>query len=84
MSPTAVAVTLKALRRARDLSLREVLQQDLRLSIRFAAHGDFPEGIRAQIIDKDRRPSWDPRSLDAVTRASVDAFFVPSADELSL
>jgi enoyl-CoA hydratase len=84
MSPIAVAVTLEAIRRARHLSLREVLQQDLRLSIRFAAHGDFPEGIRAQIIDKDRRPSWDPHSLDAVTRASVDAFFAPSADELSL
>ena len=31
------------------MTLAEVLQQDLVLSVRFAAHPDFPEGIRAQI-----------------------------------
>lgn len=84
MSPTAVAVTLKALRRARDMTLAEVLQQDLVLSVRFAHHPDFPEGIRAQIIDKDRRPIWNPRSLDGVTPADIDAFFAPAPPDLLL
>lgn len=77
MSPIAVAVTLRAIRRARSMTLAEVLDQDLLLSVRFAAHHDFPEGIRAQIIDKDRRPRWDPATLELVTPAAVDAFFTP-------
>lgn len=84
MSPTAVAVTLRAIRRARTLSLAEVLQQDLVLSVRFAGHHDFPEGIRAQIIDKDRNPSWDPGSLDGVTAEAVDEFFAPVPASLTL
>lgn len=75
MSPTAVAVTLMAVRRARGMTLAEVLAQDLMLSVRFAGHHDFPEGIRAQIIDKDRQPRWDPRSLDNVIPADIEAFF---------
>lgn len=77
MSPTAVAVTLRAIRLARTMTLAEVLDQDLMLSMRFAAHHDFPEGIRAQIIDKDRRPRWDPAALELVTPVAVDAFFAP-------
>ena len=77
MSPIAVAVTLRAIRRARTMTLAEVLDQDLTLSVRFAAHHDFPEGIRAQITDKDRRPRWNPPTLDLVTPAAVDAFFAP-------
>lgn len=77
MSPTAVAVTLRAIRRARTMTLAEVLDQDLMLSVRFAAGHDFPEGIRAKIIDKDGAPRWSPATLDAVTPAAVDAFFAP-------
>lgn len=84
MSPTAVAVTLRALRRARDMTLAEVLQQDLVLSVRFADHPDFPEGIRAQIIDKDRNPAWNPRSLNGVMPEAIDAFFAPPPPDLVL
>lgn len=73
MSPTAVAVTLRAIRRAASMTLAEVLDQDLTLSIAFAAHHDFAEGIRAQIIDKDRTPRWDPPTLAEV--GDIDAFF---------
>lgn len=74
-SPIAVAVTLRALRRAATMTLAEVLDQDLMLSIRFAAHPDLAEGIRAQIIDKDRHPRWSPATLAEVSAAEVDAFF---------
>ena len=80
VSPTAVAVTLRALRNAASMPLADVLDQDLMLSVRFAAHHDFAEGIRAQIVDKDRNPAWKPRSLDDVTPADVDAFFAPWAE----
>ena len=77
MSPTSLAVTLAGIRRARTLNLTEVLEQDLRVCTRFLAHPDLREGIRAQIIDKDRRPRWNPADPADVDPAEVAAFFAP-------
>lgn len=74
-SPTAVAVTLRAIRRAATMTLAQVLAQDLHLAGLFSAGHDFPEGIRAQIIDKDRTPRWAHASLADVTAAEVDSYF---------
>ena len=77
MSPTALKVTLQATRRAAELTLDEVLEQDLRVGSRFLEHPDLAEGIRAMIIDKDRRPRWNPARLSEVSAADVAAFFEP-------
>jgi enoyl-CoA hydratase len=77
VSPTAVKVTLRASRLAATQTLEQVLEQDYRLGIRFLRHPDLAEGIRAQVIDKDRRPRWSPATLDEVGEADVDAFFAP-------
>ncbi|MDJ0337357.1 enoyl-CoA hydratase/isomerase family protein [Cryobacterium sp. PH31-O1] len=75
-SPTAATVTLESLRRARTLdSLEAVLEQEYRVSLRMVAGPDVIEGIRAQVIDKDRNPAWQPSTLDAVTTAAVQAHF---------
>lgn len=85
-SPTAVKVTLIALRRARRLgSLEQVLDQEYRVSCAALATPDLVEGIRAQVIDKDRNPRWSPAALTDVTEADVDRFFEPlGARELGL
>jgi enoyl-CoA hydratase len=81
LSPTALAVTLEAVRRARALpDLRSVLAQEYGLVLWFAAtQPDLVEGIRAQLIDKDRSPRWQPATIAAVDPATVgEAFaFVP-------
>ena len=77
MSPTALKVTLQAIRLAASMSLDQVLDQDLRVGSRFLEHPDLAEGIRAMIIDKDRRPRWNPAVLDEVTQTDVLAFFEP-------
>ena len=59
-SPTAVKVALESLRRVRGLSLEEALEQEYRVGLRFLAGPDFREGIRAQVVDKDRNPHWQP------------------------
>jgi len=83
-SPTAVSVALEAVRRAAKLeTLEDVLIQDYRVSSAAAHSHDLVEGIRAQIIDKDRNPKWSPASLAAVSAADVDAYFTPVADDLS-
>ncbi|PQZ89060.1 3-hydroxyisobutyryl-CoA hydrolase [Arthrobacter sp. MYb227] len=77
-SPTALAVTLESLHRAGNLeSLEAVLEQEYRVGLRFLESDDFPEGIRAQVIDKDYAPVWNPATLHDVTPESVAAFFAP-------
>ncbi|PBC49406.1 enoyl-CoA hydratase/isomerase family protein [Rhodococcus sp. ACPA1] len=85
-SPTACAVTLKSLRRARQAcSLEEVLDDEFRVSVACLRSPDLVEGIRAQVVDKDRNPHWSPATIDEVDPARVDAFFAPLGDlELGL
>jgi enoyl-CoA hydratase len=65
LSPTGLAVTLAAIRAARELpGLREALEQEYGLVMWFATtQPDLPEGIRAQVIDKDRSPRWQPATV---------------------
>ncbi|GGX37700.1 enoyl-CoA hydratase/isomerase family protein [Streptomyces noursei] len=85
-SPTSLKVTLAALRRARGLgSLERVLDQEYRISCAALTAPDLVEGIRAQVIDKDRNPRWSPAALSEVTDADVARFFAPLGDrELGL
>lgn len=77
-SPTALKVTLSALRRARRPGpLERVLAQEYRVSCRALTVPDLVEGIRAQVIDKDRDPHWSPATLVEVTDADVERFFTP-------
>lgn len=64
LSPTSLVVTLAAVRAAREKNdLRAVLEQDLQLASFFIDRPDMVEGIRAQLVDKDRSPSWSPATL---------------------
>jgi len=77
-SPTAVKTTLAALRRAADLDrLEDALDQDYRVGVRMLASHDFLEGIRAQVIDKDRRPRWSPATLDQISHQMIRDYFEP-------
>lgn len=83
-SPIALSVTLEAVRRAAKLqTLKDVLVQDYRVSSASLRSHDLVEGIRAQLIDKDRNPTWSPAQLAAVTAADVEAYFARVDDDLS-
>ncbi|MFE4805527.1 enoyl-CoA hydratase/isomerase family protein [Streptomyces nigrescens] len=80
-SPTALKVTLAALRAARGLGpLKAVLEQEYRVSYAALSAPDLVEGIRAQVIDKDRTPRWTPATLTEVTDDDVARFFAPLGD----
>jgi len=83
-SPIAVSVALDAVRRAAKLeTLEDVLVQDYRVSSASARSHDLVEGIRAQIIDKDRDPKWSPATLAEITPADIEAYFAPVDDDLT-
>ncbi|GGC95902.1 3-hydroxyisobutyryl-CoA hydrolase [Tersicoccus solisilvae] len=84
-SPTSLCVTLEGVRRARGATrLQEALVNEYRVGLRLLQGHDFPEGVRAQVIDKDRDPHWDPPTLAAVDPAVVAACFAPLEHDLDL
>ena len=73
-SPLSAACTVHLVRRARASDdIRTALQQEYRFTSRSASEGDFVEGIRAAIIDKDRTPRWRHARIEDVTAAEVEA-----------
>lgn len=77
-SPLAMKTTLAAIRRARSLpSLERALEIEFRLCIRLFEGGEFTEGIRALLVDKDRKPAWQPPRYEDVTPAMVADMFAP-------
>ncbi|SNV17378.1 3-hydroxyisobutyryl-CoA hydrolase [Dermatophilus congolensis] len=75
-SPLAVHIALRALREAAAMScLEEVLARDALLARWFTDCPDFHEGVRAQLVDKDRSPRWMHGSLSEVRQAEVEAAF---------
>lgn len=82
LAPTGLAVTLDAVREARDMpNLRAALEGEYRRVMWFVTqHPDLVEGIRAQLIDKDRTPKWNPATIaDLAPDAGAEARdFVPA------
>jgi enoyl-CoA hydratase len=86
-SPKALKLTLAAIRQARRLrSLEEALTAEYRLTVRLFEDGEFPEGVRALLIDKDRKPRWSPPELGDVDAEFVTRYLAPLApgEELTL
>lgn len=84
-SPLAVAAFAEMLNRlAPGATLAEALALEYRFTWRAEAQADFLEGIRALVIDKDRRPRWRHGRIEEVTPAEVAALLAPlGPDELA-
>jgi enoyl-CoA hydratase len=86
-SPLSLKLTLAAIRNARKLgSLEEALNVEYRLCVRLFEHGEFLEGVRALIVDKDRKPKWRPSKLEDVGPDLVAEWLLPlpESEELGL
>jgi enoyl-CoA hydratase/carnithine racemase len=75
-SPTLLSVTLRQLQRGATLSLADCFRMELGMAAHSFEQGDFIEGVRAVLIDKDNTPRWQPSRVEDVTDAMIDAFFV--------
>jgi enoyl-CoA hydratase len=75
VSPSALHWTLRALRRGRDLTLKQALDAEFALTRTTMAHPDFAEGVRAMVVDKDRTPAWQPARIEDVDPTAIDALF---------
>ena len=77
-SPLSMAATLEILHRLRqgEPTIRRSLELEYRFTSRAMQQGDFLEGIRAAIIDKDKTPRW-KHALDSVPMVDVSAMLRP-------
>lgn len=66
MSPSSLVWSLELLRRGADSTLRAALDQELRATRSITPHHEFIEGVRAMVVDKDRKPRWSPARLEEV------------------
>ncbi|MGF6770494.1 enoyl-CoA hydratase/carnithine racemase [Paraburkholderia sp. GAS199] len=73
-SPTMLYVTREALLRGRQMTLAECFRMELGIVRRVIEEGDFCEGVRAHLIDKDRKPRWAPATLAEVRAERVRHF----------
>jgi enoyl-CoA hydratase/carnithine racemase len=74
-SPSSARLGLAMQAAAKDQSLAEVFRMELIASMHCAARPDLAEGIRALLIDKDRRPRWSPAEHTDVTATWIDGCF---------
>jgi len=66
-APLSLISALHSIREARQHgSLAEALKTEFRFVSRASRHGEFLEGTRAAIIDKDRKPRWQYPDIEAV------------------
>jgi len=79
--PLSMHCTLRMIREARDMTrLEDALIQEYRYTWRSLEDGEFLEGIRAAVIDKDRNPSWAKAKITDVSKADVDGMLASLGD----
>lgn len=86
-SPLSLKLTLAAIRNARGLgSLEEALNVEYRLCTRLFEHGEFIEGVRALLVDKDRAPKWRPPTIEETSDIVAADWLgpLPDGEELGL
>ncbi|MBB5862844.1 enoyl-CoA hydratase/isomerase family protein [Xanthomonas sp. 3058] len=63
-SPGSARLAWELQRHAGTRTLADAFRTEYAVALHAAAHGDFAEGIRALLVDKDRQPRWQPAVLE--------------------
>ncbi len=70
-SPLSIAVTWEQLRRGATLSFEDCLQLEYRIALASCQTGEFREGVRALLVDKDNQPKWQHSRIEDVSAADI-------------
>ena len=74
-SPLSFALAMDLLEQTRHDSLAEVFYLEFNVALYCCVYGQFQEGIRALLIDKDRKPNWQPASVAEVSQELIEHFY---------
>jgi len=76
-SPFVAQVIFEHIKACKGLSLSEVFASEWALAIRFCEEPEFHEGVRAQLIDKDKSPRWRVNSVEEISQEEVNSILSP-------
>ncbi|USE34227.1 enoyl-CoA hydratase/isomerase family protein [Endozoicomonas sp. SCSIO W0465] len=74
-SPLSAAIGYRQLQEARYMSLKEVFQSELALSVNTVLNGDFCEGVRSLLVEKDKNPQWKYKAVDQIDEQTLNQLF---------
>lgn len=74
-SPLSAHIVFNQLMRGKHLSIEQCFEMELAISHRCIEVGDFVEGVRALLIDKDKKPNWQFKTIASVPNELIDSFF---------
>jgi enoyl-CoA hydratase/carnithine racemase len=74
--PLSCALVSEQLKTSKGKSLLACFKMELGMSVRAGEVGEFQEGVRALLIDKDGAPNWQYKTLSDVPQTIIDSFFV--------
>jgi enoyl-CoA hydratase/carnithine racemase len=74
-SPITAHIVYRLLQLGQSKILADSFRLELGLSVQCGKLGEFTEGVRALLIDKDQQPSWQYASVDAVPEAVINELF---------
>lgn len=61
-----------------------LMKQEYCGATRMVSRHDFIDGVRAMMVDKDKKPKWDPKDLSKVTDEKLQSILDPMPKELEL
>ncbi|WP_433610876.1 enoyl-CoA hydratase/isomerase family protein [Prescottella agglutinans] len=82
LAPSSLWITAELVRRGAELTLAQCLDLELALGAEVTRNADFVEGVRAVLVDKDRKPSWNPPSIGDIDPEAISALFTEITAEI--
>ncbi len=74
-SPTSLKLALAQVRFGAIHDFETCMRTEMRIVSRVVKAHDFYEGVRAVIVDKDNKPTWNPQILSEVTIEAIERYF---------
>ena len=79
--PVSAWLVWTQLKKAQQMSLKDVFRMELAMARECSRRPDLAEGIRARLVDKDQTPSWSYASVAEVPETVVAGHFRPEWDD---
>lgn len=74
-SALSAQVAYVQLTKGKGMSLADCFRMELNLAVKSGYFGEFLEGVRALLIDKDNSPKWHYASVELIEPEVIDWFF---------
>lgn len=79
--PVTAWLVWTQLKKAQQMSLKDVFRMELAMATRCTRRPDLREGIRARLIEKDNTPQWSFKTVAEVPESVVEEHFLPELDD---